>query len=1121
MRVWAVFELERRSTAWRAAASVVVGLCLLLVQSLLYLPNGTGIESFLGELGCNGAEQRHAWEVSYRLPFAVLYLGADTLLFVPVYAAFALGLSRAVRAHSMGSLQPSPWWRALQAPLLVLVLVDLAENALGLSRLGVPGMVAAVVVTLASARLLWGLPELRAVALATRWLGPSLLGLAALAVLCGVLWDLEVPAGGVFIRLAVGAHEAKRACAPLAFGALALASLAWLFGVDRLLARAFGVLETEQMHEAARERVSLRGAIWDLLGRSRYVILTLTVIAGLVAGMDQARDVLYAIAASPFRDRSGSVCGKAALGMFAALVALAFSTCGLEYTCWFWTRSIGQILPARLDEGKSAREKRNAGAVWQAPRMPITPERALAHVQRLADGFAKYWARALAFVPIVLFVVLHARVVRDGVMSGADGLPPRMAPVFTVLVFGVLLLALGVWLLWRHCDSKYSQAGCYYSAIGWQAWAERIGLFPEQGQKPSRKYLVLFGKLRVYWLPLLLGAGMLSCRLVDVFPSHWLPWQADYVPSMSLAVVQCSLALWLSLLGWLSLLETRQSIPWLGLVLALVGGLGLIGLTDNHIVWPALAADHGLPGAAFEERALFRLLAFTALFLVLLLSAYALAVSIARRHSRKQPTACFALGGAAALVGLGVFALYSANTWATSRPPAPIRLARSSCERRSLDEALARWLKTFCHDGASCPSHADVPVYFVSTEGGGIRAAAWTAFALDALAADPQFLMRTFAISGVSGGAVGAAAFRACSVERGVLLDSDTRARCLEHFAATDQLSPLLSAWMFEDVLARVLPTSPCSVPGCGVLSRGAWFEQALELGAPGLRRGLVETSSEGTAALHVPYLLLNATWVESGDRAIASDLMVDEALFPGARDQLTLMGTDLSLATAAHNAARFPFINPIGSLHANQSACAPSSTATGVASLSQRCGHLADGGYFDNSGAQSTLDVVRGLAACLGEPGDSDSAAYPKCRALSAEQRHWFRQHLIPQILMIRSDVELTRSGANYAPDRPLEPAPSKLFTDALGPVLTLFHVSGIGAGRRLAEARQLDAVRALRQRWPESSCSPEPAVRTIDLLPDGTLYPLGWHLSHAAIEGMLGQAACLVSGGVLAGTL
>lgn len=182
---------------------------------------------------------------------------------------------------------------------------------------------------------------------------------------------------------------------------------------------------------------------------------------------------------------------------------------------------------------------------------------------------------------------------------------------------------------------------------------------------------------------------------------------------------------------------------------------------------------------------------------------------------------------------------------------------------------------------------------------------------------------------------------------------------------------------------------------------------------------------------------MLNATWVESGERAIASDLRIEWSRFHDARDQLYLLNSDLPLGTAAHNAARFPYINPIGSLHATAERCASRSEPSNAGSASsssgaaqarapERCGHLADGGYFDNSGASTTLDVLRGFDACLGDATDPDTQAYPRCRAMPADAREWLRAHVVPQVLVIRNDVDPALACAEHCPftPDPLSPA-------------------------------------------------------------------------------------------------
>jgi hypothetical protein len=348
---------------------------------------------------------------------------------------------------------------------------------------------------------------------------------------------------------------------------------------------------------------------------------------------------------------------------------------------------------------------------------------------------------------------------------------------------------------------------------------------------------------------------------------------------------------------------------------------------------------------------------------------------------------------------------------------------------------------------------------------------------------------------------------------------------------------------MFEDALARVVTTRPGSMPGCGFLSRASWFERSFEAAVPKMADGLA-ASRGGTAAPHLPYLLLNATWVETGERAIASDLLVPDAVFPAARDQLALAGGDLSLTTAAHNSARFPYTNAIGTLPAQRGACEGRAGAPLTGKDADKvavCGHLADGGYFDNSGAQSTRDVLHLFQRCLTvQEGDADAARYAACLGMPEGQRKLLRLNLVPQVLMIRNGVPFTTPqqqascppqdsgveptalevrgpepvgcgvGNGYRPDLPICAAPARTLVELTGPPMTLLNVSGIRSNGRLPHARQEEAVRTVRLALGTAHTGHRiPAVVPLDLVLDGARYPLGWHLSPRAREGIVRQVA------------
>ncbi|MBI5256635.1 MAG: hypothetical protein HY855_09055, partial [Burkholderiales bacterium] len=164
-----------RSAAALAAATLAMALTLTLLQSLLFAPGGQGVEDFLGWAGPEGEAAVSAllrwWDDNGLRPFAWLYLGADTLLFMPIYGAcfltLALLLANGLCDDDPLNLSAHERWvlAGLAGPVLALLAVDLLENTLGLARMGVwagvGGLVAAalclrLLLALQAWRRLWG-----------------------------------------------------------------------------------------------------------------------------------------------------------------------------------------------------------------------------------------------------------------------------------------------------------------------------------------------------------------------------------------------------------------------------------------------------------------------------------------------------------------------------------------------------------------------------------------------------------------------------------------------------------------------------------------------------------------------------------------------------------------------------------------------------------------------------------------------------------------------------------------------------------------------------------------------------------------------------------------------------
>jgi hypothetical protein len=113
--------------------------------------------------------------------------------------------------------------------------------------------------------------------------------------------------------------------------------------------------------------------------------------------------------------------------------------------------------------------------------------------------------------------------------------------------------------------------------------------------------------------------------------------------------------------------------------------------------------------------------------------------------------------------------------------------------------------------------------------------------------------------------------------------------------------------------------------------------------------------------------------------------------------------------------------------------------------------------------------------------------------------------------------------------PERPACRKAFRFYVDVLGPPLALYNGAGTGAHGQLSEATQMRSVEDARLALAaavaaSATANGRPAatsavaasavkaadvrpIETLDQLPDGVRYPLGWHLSSAAIAGLQAQ--------------
>jgi len=278
-------------------------------------------------------------------------------------------------------------------------------------------------------------------------------------------------------------------------------------------------------------------------------------------------------------------------------------------------------------------------------------------------------------------------------------------------------------------------------------------------------------------------------------------------------------------------------------------------------------------------------------------------------------------------------------------------------ERPSVTEAAQAWYRQAAPIYHAIRPGEPVPLFIIATAGGGIRAAYWTATVLESLEehlgteaikaqiakvgySDNDGLMRPllFAISGVSGGSVGAAAY-ATAVHNHLVTNQPVRPTS---YLKGDLLAPGLASLAFIDIPSNFLPDF-------GQIDRGDALERGFEDASSGLLSHsfvsfFPQTRSSQGSLKWRPALLLNATHQETGRRIITSHLRIDQDTFVDSYDALTTLRSDIRLSTAAHNSARFTYISPAGDL---------------IDPDGHPHGFVIDGGYFENYGAQTAVELA------------------------------------------------------------------------------------------------------------------------------------------------------------------
>ena len=387
-----------------------------------------------------------------------------------------------------------------------------------------------------------------------------------------------------------------------------------------------------------------------------------------------------------------------------------------------------------------------------------------------------------------------------------------------------------------------------------------------------------------------------------------------------------------------------------------------------------------------------------------------------------------------------------------------------------IEEDFRAWIKERNQPGRP------FPVFVVATEGGGIRAAYFTSLVLSILDRDvPHFRSHLYAVSGVSGGSVGAAVY-ATMVRNQELspepaagaqteeVDRDVLIRHTQRILSRDLLSPVLARALTSDLAIEAVPWVPDVGERLALPDRARALEHAAEEAyfdavgstpAYSMSRSFygLRPRPGGAEPSDVPALVLNTTRVETGERIVVSHLTLEPVqatarpdVSPSTNEYIpegpplnpvalhSLVERDLAVSTAAFLSARFPVVTPVGTFVAPD-------PRFGGKPMKHR---LADGGYFENSGTATALNLVHRLAAAI-ETARQEASGDPladacihviqlRFREYPPEDKHTYEEIASPLRALLNTRGargELSRDTLHHAlrliehPERPLTPIP------------------------------------------------------------------------------------------------
>ena len=275
----------------------------------------------------------------------------------------------------------------------------------------------------------------------------------------------------------------------------------------------------------------------------------------------------------------------------------------------------------------------------------------------------------------------------------------------------------------------------------------------------------------------------------------------------------------------------------------------------------------------------------------------------------------------------------------------PIRVLQNARTEQSplLATHFEAWAKQ-----VESTSHADsIPIYLIAAEGGALRTGAFTALLLSKLAdADSSFAKRVYAYSTVSGGSLGAGFFQSIQGLKDGLPEQQLSPVCKDFFEL-DFLSATTGKLVFAEIVQSIIPWH---LP---VLDMAIALEQSWEKGWEALTLGKYLPNHFKQAIPNsniAPAVLFQTVEAETGFPCVWSNLNLTDAIpLSNERDLAARYPVSIAFSSAINLSARFPLLSP-AAMFSNQ------------IGESKTRRHYVDGGYYENSGQELLLQLLRKL---------------------------------------------------------------------------------------------------------------------------------------------------------------